>query len=56
MHNPLCESLTNLQRKNFNRERNVEINKGQRKCIVQPNKVHKNNKKINKRNAIHIHT
>ena len=44
MHNPLRESLTKLQRKTFNRDGKFEINKDQRKCIVQPNKVYKNKK------------
>ena len=44
MHNALCELLTKLQRKTFNRNCKVEINKGQRKCRVQPNKVHKHKK------------
>ena len=45
MHNPVYESFTKLQRKTLNRECKVEINKGQRKCIVQPNKAHKNKTK-----------
>ena len=55
MHNPLCELHTKLQRKTFNRDYKVEINKGQSKCIVEPNKVHKD-KKIHKINVIYTHT
>ena len=58
MHNTVCESLTKLQMKTSNRDCKVETNKGQRKCIIQPNKLHndKTKKKINKRDAIYTHT